>query len=715
MAFPLSSQARFELRRFRGPLPKIALVFVLLVPLLYGAIYLTANWDPYGRLDRLPVAVVNEDQPVDFDGDTITAGDDFTHNLVDQRDFDWHEVDAAEAERGLREGDYYLTVHVPADFSADLTSGQGDDPQRAGIELRRNDANGFVIGSITNSAQASIEQAVDHAAVEAYFKAVFANLAEIRSGMGDAADGADTLSAGLADAKSGSGELSKGAKEARGGSRELAQGAKTLSTGLGTAKQGSTDLAAGLRTLDSGSDDLATGAGQVAAGTRKLNDTVLPPLTTIEQELPKIAKDAESATERLGVITEKATGASGSVASELGQADSDAAALAEKYPGLADDPAYQRLTSRLDAASGRADEIAQHAERADTVVDRINAAAGQESDLQEKIATGKEKLTALNDGAQSVASGAKELSSGIDSAVTGANDLAGGISDAADGAAALSTGATELDKGLGTLAGGARDLDRGLGKLKTGADELADGLHDGVRRIPAQSSDEQDEAAQVLASPTDVTMVVENPATYYGKGLAPMFFSIALWVFGISVFLVVRPITGRALAGRASALRQAISGWLPIGAIAVAAGWLMLGSVWAFLGLDPARPCTTIGLVTLGAVAFSAIAHLLRTALGTPGSSILLVWLILQLTASGGTYPAAILPDFFRVISTVMPMTYLIDAFRIGISGGLTSHLVRDVVILAACAVAALALCTLAVRRRQQFSMKDLHPPLVSP
>lgn len=715
MAFPLSSQARFELRRFRGPLPKIALIFVLLVPLLYGAIYLTANWDPYGRLDRLPVAVVNEDQPVEFDGDTIAAGDDFTENLVSGESFDWREVDSAEAERGLQEGDYYLTVHVPSDFSANLTSGQTANPERADIELRRNDANGFVIGSITNSAQNSIEQSVDRAAVEAYFKAVFANLAEIRSGMQDAADGADSLADGLTTAKSGSADLSKGAKDARTGAGQLADGAGTLSTGLGTAKQGSADLATGLTTLDSGSTDLAEGAGQVAAGTQQLNDTVLPPLTTIEQALPKIAADAESATERLGIITDKATGASDSVASDLRQADSDVAALAEKYPELADDPAYQRVSERLDTATGRTDEIAQHAERADTIVDRINTAAGQESELQEKITTGKKKLTTLNNGAQSVASGADDLSTGISSASTGANELSSGISDAADGAASLSTGATELHEGLGALATGAADLDKGLGSLQSGATELAGGLDDGVQRIPALSSDEQSDAAQVLASPTDVTMAVENPATYYGKGLAPMFFSIALWVFGISVFLVVRPITGRALAGRASALRQAISGWLPIGTIAVLAGWLMLGSVWLFLDLAPARPLATIGLVTLGALAFSAIAHLLRTALGTPGSSILLVWLILQLTASGGTYPPDILPDFFRVISTFMPMTYLIDGFRIGISGGLTTHLVRDAVILAACAIAALALCTLAVRRRQQFSMKDLHPPLVSP
>jgi putative membrane protein len=186
-------------------------------------------------------------------------------------------------------------------------------------------------------------------------------------------------------------------------------------------------------------------------------------------------------------------------------------------------------------------------------------------------------------------------------------------------------------------------------------------------------------------------------------------------VFGISVFLVVRPISGRALVGRAGALRLALTAWLPIGAIAVAAGWLMVGVVWAALGLDPVHPVLVLGVVTLAAVCFSAIAHLLRTALGTPGSSLLLVLLILQLSAAGGTYPPSLLPELFAALHPFLPMTYLVDAFRVTISGGQTAHLVRDVVVLLGVAVVALGLVVVTVRRRQQFRMSDLHPPLVAP
>ena len=133
------------------------------------------------------------------------------------------------------------------------------------------------------------------------------------------------------------------------------------------------------------------------------------------------------------------------------------------------------------------------------------------------------------------------------------------------------------------------------------------------------------------------------------------------------------------------------------------------------LGLDPVHPFGFLGLLVLASCCFSAIAHLLRTALNTAGSSLLLVLLILQLSSTGGTYPTPLLPGFFAAIGPLMPMTYLIDAFRVVISGGELSHLARDVGVLAGILLVTHALTVLVVRRRQGFRLQALHPPLVSP
>lgn len=234
----------------------------------------------------------------------------------------------------------------------------------------------------------------------------------------------------------------------------------------------------------------------------------------------------------------------------------------------------------------------------------------------------------------------------------------------------------------------------------------------GAARLPALTDGEVADAVQVLSSPVDVSMTVDNPALVYGRGLAPMFFSIALWVLGISAFFLVRPITGRAIVGRASDLRIALTAWLPLGGISVVAGWLMLATSWAFLGLDPVHPWLAITLVTVVALAFSAVAHLLRTALGLVATAAMLVLLIIQLTSAGGTYPPELLPPFFAAIGHVMPMTYTIDAFRIAISGGLMSKFLRDLLLMGVLYASCLALLVMVVHAKRRFRVADLHPAL---
>lgn len=707
------SVAAAEFRRFRGPIPKIALVFVALVPLIYGAIYLAANWDPYGRLVDLPVAVVNQDRPVKAEGRTVTAGHDFVSKIIAQKQFDWHQVDEHTAVQGLADGDYYLVVTIPSTFSKDLVSGQTPDPVRAHIEIRRNDANGFVIGSITNTAQTNIEQAVDQSAVQSYFEVVFDNLATIKSGLDNAADGSKQLDDGLASAYTSSGKIATGAASLADGASDLETGSKSLSDGLDTAKTGADDLSDGLATMTTKSSDLADGADRVATGTQQLRDQVVPPLTALQKALPQLQKNGKQAGDALNDIADTATGSSASISDDLGQADTELGRLKQQHPELADDPAFQRLSDRVDSASDRANTIADAARTNADVVSTITTDAQQATNsLSGSLADAKKNVNQLNNGAHQVATGAHALNSSISSASTGASSLDTGVSNAATGASDLYDGASTLSVGADSLKTGTHDLHSGLRKLSTGASTLHDQLAAAAKKVPVITPDQRQDAAQVLSSPARVDMHVDNPATYYGRGLAPMFFSIALWVFGISAFLIIRPLVGRTLVGRANPLARHLGSWLPAGLLATIGGYLTISTVWLFLGLDPVRPLALYAVTALGAVAFSAIAHLLRSALGTPGSALLLVWLILQLASAGGTYPPAVLPRFFSAINPYMPMTYLIDAFRVTISGGEAAHLARDVIVLGSIAVTALGLGVLMLIRKQRLSMRDLHPPL---
>src|SRR4051812_11813937 len=114
--------AGMEIKRFmRSRLTAAALAVLCVVPLLYGALYLYAFWDPYGRLNHIPAALVVEDRAATAsDGSTVHAGQDLADELVRREVFDWHRTDEKAAEKGLADGKYQIVLRIPADFSANL-------------------------------------------------------------------------------------------------------------------------------------------------------------------------------------------------------------------------------------------------------------------------------------------------------------------------------------------------------------------------------------------------------------------------------------------------------------------------------------------------------------------------------------------------------------------------------------------------------------------
>ena len=107
--------ALLELKRLVSARPfRLAVGVVCLVPLLYGVLYLWAFWDPYQRLDRLPVALVVEDRPAMAAGTTLHVGADLTQQLRKSESFDWQVVSARGGRARPPERPLLHVAHRPA-------------------------------------------------------------------------------------------------------------------------------------------------------------------------------------------------------------------------------------------------------------------------------------------------------------------------------------------------------------------------------------------------------------------------------------------------------------------------------------------------------------------------------------------------------------------------------------------------------------------------
>ena len=85
-------------------------IVAMCLPILYASIFLKSIWDPYGRVNHLPVAVVNLDQPTTLEGNKVDVGDKLVKELKSNDDLDWHFVSAKKAQEGLKDRKYYMIV-----------------------------------------------------------------------------------------------------------------------------------------------------------------------------------------------------------------------------------------------------------------------------------------------------------------------------------------------------------------------------------------------------------------------------------------------------------------------------------------------------------------------------------------------------------------------------------------------------------------------------
>jgi putative membrane protein len=685
--------AALELRRFgRGRLPRAAMAAMLLLPLLYGALYLWSFWNPYERLDKVPVALVNEDKGAHADGKRIAAGDSLTEKLHESGTFDWHDTDAADARKGVEDGRYYLSLTVPSDFSERIASSSGDDPQTGALKVRTNDANNYVVGQMSRTVFSEVRAAASSKASRGFYDRIFVSFSTLHDRTAKAADGADELGDGIGRAKKGTGELKNGLGEAGKGSGRL--------------KDGTTQLHAGAGRLEKGSQ-------QVADGTQKLSDKV-------DRVAGKLGPYLDEHGNEIGTAARDVARTSKTLKDNLGELP-DAARKAETDSRRAADTldTLYRLRCEgpveLDTSCPQLKKARDAADTAADVAEDVNDVVKKQGNLTRL----GESLDDLRRHANALADRAPRLGADLDKAVAQIHALNKGAHKVHDGAGRLQgglataeSGAASLDAGVGKLTKGAGTLDGGMYRLADGSSQLSGGLHNGVKKIPDYGKQEREDRTGVMADPVGLSSADTHSAPNYGTGFAPYFIPLALWVGAMIAYMLLQPLNRRALAAGAPAARITLAGWLPVAAIgAVQAGALLSVLHWG-LGLQLARGAGTVGFLLLVTLCFTAIVQFLGARFGPAGRVLVLAMLMLQLTSAGGTYPIQTSPGFFNAIHPFLPMSYVVDGLRHLITGGEPWPVWRACLVLLAFTAGALALTALTARRRQVWTVDRLHPEI---
>ena len=669
----------------KGKARKLVIGTVALIPLLYGSLYLWAFTNPYNTLNTVPVAVVVEDNGAMINGKMRNIGNEIKTRLKNQKDgsegFQWNFVNSAEANKGLKNGNYFMVATIPASFSKCIASAQYDTPTKAKLHVKYDQASNMLASQIGKTAFRTMRTEISEAIAQEYWEHMFAKVNSASDSLGAAANGAGalhegskSLQGGINKLADGSNKLSQSLQKLQGGLGELQKGANTLTEANARSKEGAQYLA-------QKTQDLANGAQQLSEGTQRLSAAT----SEFYEGAQKLAASSNELEEHV----------------KAGNAETKA-----QITGLLMQAQNPRVTKEdvLASLQGLAGGLSENSDLLETNLSALSAGA-------DKLSAGSLQIKG---GADAISQGVEAVNAGSNKLAAGANSLAEGLAQVSNGSEKLNNGVSEAAQGSAKIVNGSDQLNSGAKKLSDNTPKLVDGakkLHDGLK--DAQKSGKINNIVQkskMMSAPVSLEEHEYSHVENYGTGFAPYFISIALWVGALMATFVLRVMDRRAILNGMNPLKSALISLTPFVIMGVAQAIILMGVVQGALKFQIDNVGAFYALGIIASIVFMAIMQMIMVVFRMPGRIVAIVLLMLQITSSAGTFPVQMTPAFFRAVHPYLPMTYSIMGLRQAMAGKNSGEIVFGIEMLVLFGVIAIAITSIACRMKRTVTMFDLHP-----
>ncbi|HES5635013.1 TPA: YhgE/Pip domain-containing protein [Streptococcus pyogenes] len=746
----------------KNPKLMITMIGVALVPALYNLSFLGSMWDSYGRVNDLPIAVVNHDKPAKRADKSLTIGNDMVDKMSKSKDLEYHFVSAKQAQEGLKEGDYYMVITLPEDLSQRAATLLNPEPQKLTIRYQTSKGHGMVAAKMGETAMAKLKESVSQNITKTYTSAVFSSMTDLQSGLKEASAGSQALASGAKTAQAGSQTLSTNLAALTGASQQFQQGTGRLTSGLTTYTDGVNQVKNGLGTLSTDIPNYLNGVSRLSQGASQLNQGLsqLTQATTLSDEkakgiqslivgLPVLNQGIQQLNTELSTLqppnlnADELGNSLGAIAQAAKQVIAEeTAAQNEELSDLQATSVYQSLTAEqqgeLAAALSQSDK-SQTVSAAQTILSSVQTLSTSlqslsQEDQSKQLEQLKEAVAQIanqsNQALPGASSALTELSTGLakvngslnQQVLPGSNQLTTGLAQLnryntaiGSGVIKLSEGANALSSKSGELLDGSHQLSEGATKLADGSSQLSQGGHQltsGLTELSTGLSTLNGSLAKAsqqlsLVSVTDKNAkAVAKPLVLNEKdkdGVKTNGIGMAPYMIAVSLMVVAlstNVIFANSLSGRSVKDKW---DWAKqkfvINGFISTMGSIVLYLAIQLLGFEARYGMETLGFIMLSGWTFMALVTALVGWDDRYGSFASLVMLLLQVGSSGGSYPIELSGAFFQKLHPFLPMTYVVSGLRQTIS--LSGHIGVEVKVLTGFLLAFMVLALLIYRPKK--------------
>ncbi|MBR3159011.1 MAG: YhgE/Pip domain-containing protein [Atopobiaceae bacterium] len=693
----------------------IALLVIMglaIMPSFYAWFNIAGGWDPYGNSGQIKVALANSDEGVkgSIIPFRVNVGERVVTSLTGSEKIGYVITDEDDAVDGVRSGEYYAAVVIPKNFSTNLLSVLTKNPKHPQLDYYVNEKRNAIASIVTGKASGSVQTMVD----EGFTKAITDVAIELFDEVSSMRDNEDVAAVG----SNLSGALDSTLSALERSSSDIAAYKEVVASIRGVMNSSASilgnnseslnvagslaDAANGVRTLDAvaaRAKDAANSA--IDAGKNSVDD--------VRQALDDAFAVAGDKTDQLADALTRANDAARSRRDELvafrdklanlsGQVLTRQASFGDLSAVLKVEADISDLIERVDNATDYLNELISAVER--TVADVQTTKSNAESSRAQLVGLATNAEDAI-EGMR--ASFEDRLSGSLDGLAATIDDAAVKSAEISD---ALRSESDKLSSSITEASNNLQDLEDALGNASTKIGEVADKLK-GLREklTEALSSGNMDLVRTImggdtaslvnfLATPVQLDREAFFPVENNGSAMTPFYTTMALWVGGTLMGLIVYVgISKKAEEEIGAAPRHAYLGrlafFLCVGALQ--ATILLLGDLF-FLRVQCENPLLFMLTGWLASTVFINIIYSLATSFGDVGKAIAVFIMVLQVAGSGGTFPVQMLPPIFQMAYPYLPFVHSENAFRSAMFGVYGNDWATEMGILAAFLIPALIL-----------------------
>lgn len=671
---------------FRNKVLLIIILGLAFLPSLYAWFNIKASWDPYGNTKNLSVAVVNKDKSVTINDKTINVGKEVIEKLKSNDKLGWKFVDEKEAIKGVKTGKYYASIEIPENFSKNISSVTSNDIKKGEIIYTVNEKLNAIAPKITDKGATNVQTELNQIIVKTVSEVIFKISNDVGMEIENQLPKLNNLENELVSVQQKFKDVEKTVSLASDSTYKIDDVISDFKKQIPTIKTTITDA-----------KNLTSDMKTFLNDSKKNIESVIPVVKNDLQVLLDVSTNTSSNVKSLlDAINQGATIAPeyiNNIYVKLDTLSKNNETIIEFLKGLSQFDTEGKLQEPIKQLEVMRNDINSAINLLNTLKEQLSNPQSQQAQDLNKLIQDLNKLLQVSNEIKTMTSGLlnsfdSKISAPLNNMFEQSFKIANNIESVLNQTESklpeieniLNTGTTFSSSAKDTI----KFINEKLPVAKNIVDELVnavDKINNGedIKELISALKNDVNMHSNFLEQPVELVTKRLYELPNYGTGMTPFYTVLALWV-GILLLMSILSTDSK---GDYTSLEVYFGRGLTILTIAILQSLIVSSGDIFILKVSVKNPALFIALSVFISIVFVSIIYSLVSVFASFGKAIAIILMVIQVSASGGTFPIEVTPEFFQNVNPFLPFTYGISILRESISGIYEPNLIKGISLLA--------------------------------